>query len=226
MVLNDIKGGLIVSCQALPDEPLYSDFIMSRMARAAVEGGAVGIRANSIIDIKRIKAEIDKPIIGIIKKEYENSDVYITPTKKEIDSLAQCTVEIIALDATNRPRPEENLEDLVDYAKRKYPEILLMADVSTVSEAINAQKLGFDLVGTTLCGYTFDTKNQTVDQNDFAFLKNVISHVDLPVIAEGRINTPNKAKKALNLGAHSVVVGGAITRPKQITQLFVKTMSE
>lgn len=224
MILNQIKQQLIVSCQALEDEPLYSDFIMSKMAKAAVSGGAVAIRANSVKDIKRIKTEVNVPIIGIIKTDYAKSEVYITPTTKEIDMLAACHVEIIAMDATNREHPQETLEELVSYAKTEYPDILLMADIATIEEAIAAQSLDFDLIGTTLHGYTKETKNQSIKNNDFLFLRVLLQAVSIPVIAEGKIKTPNDARKVLELGAHSVVVGGAITRPKQITEGFVSEM--
>lgn len=222
-ILEKIKGKLIVSCQALEDEPLHSPYIMGRMAYAAFIGGAAGIRANTVIDIQEIKKNVNLPIIGIIKKVYGDCNVYITPTFKEIKELIDEGVEIIAIDGTKRERPDKkNLEDLIKEVKEKYPEQLLMADVSSAEEALFAQKIGFDIVGTTLVGYTDYTKgNDPLEE-----LKKVIDVLDIPVIAEGNIDTPQKAKVALDLGAYSVVVGGAITRPQQITKKFVEEMKK
>ena len=154
-IINKIKGGLIVSCQALEDEPLYSSFIMSKMALAAEEGGAVGIRANSVVDIAEIQKSTALPIIGLIKKDYADSEVYITPTEAEVDALVLVGADIIAMDATNRPRPNgESLDAFFKRIKEKYPNKLFMADCSTYEEGIHASELGFDIVGTTLSGYT------------------------------------------------------------------------
>lgn len=219
--LEKVKGKLIVSCQALEDEPLHSSFIMGRMAYAALVGGASGIRANTISDIQEIKKNVDLPIIGIIKQQYGDNQVYITPTIKEIDALAAEGVDIIALDGTKRERPDGNtLENLMKEAKIKYPNQLFMADISSVEEAVEAARVGFDIVGTTLVGYTEYTKGK----DPLTELEKVIKAVTVPVIGEGNIDTPVKAKKALELGAYAVVVGGAITRPQQITKKFVTEM--
>ena len=223
MEMNEkLKNGLIVSCQALEDEPLHSSFIMGRMALAAKMAGAVGIRANTVSDIKEIKKNVDLPIIGIIKKDYDNSEVYITPTMDEIDELVAEGVEIIATDGTNSKRPKnEGLEDFYKEIRKKYPHIKLMADCSTVEEAIRADKLGFDYIGTTLVGYTDQSKNDKIDADDFKILREIIEKCDHPVIAEGNIDSPEKAKRVLELGALTVVVGGAITRPQNIAKKFV-----
>lgn len=223
MEMNEkLKNGLIVSCQALKDEPLHSSFIMGRMALAAKMAGAVGIRANTVSDIKEIKKNVDLPIIGIIKKDYDNSKVYITPTMDEIDELVAEGVEIIATDGTNSKRPKnEGLEDFYKEIRKKYPHIKLMADCSTVEEALRADKLGFDYIGTTLVGYTDQSKNDKIDADDFKILREIIEKCDHPVIAEGNIDSPEKAKRVLELGALTVVVGGAITRPQNITKKFV-----
>lgn len=226
MDLNTLKGRLIVSCQALPDEPLHSSYIMSRMAKAAESAGAAGIRANSMIDILAIREVVSLPMIGIIKREYSGSPVYITPTSLEIDQLASCGVEIIAMDATNHSRPEMPLAELIAYARAKYPQILLMADTATVTEALQAQQLGFDIIGTTMHGYTAETQGQNIADNDFAYLKQLIPAVTKPAITEGKIDTPEKARRALDLGAFAVVVGGAITRPQQITKRFVAAIDQ
>lgn len=151
----DLYGKLIVSCQALDDEPLHSSFIMGRMALAAKEGGAGGIRANTAADIEEIRKNVDLPIIGIIKRDYEGSDVYITPTMKEVDELMIVRPEIIALDATDRSRPGgKDVDIFYNEIKQRYPDQLLMADCSTIDEAIHADELGFDFIWTTLVGYT------------------------------------------------------------------------
>ncbi|MCI6151955.1 N-acetylmannosamine-6-phosphate 2-epimerase [Fusobacterium perfoetens] len=220
---EDVKGKLIVSCQALPDEPLHSSFIMGRMAYAAFVGGASGIRANTVSDIQEIKKNVSLPIIGIIKEVYGDNPVYITPTIKEIDKLVAEGVDVIAIDGTKRERPDGNtLEGLMKEVRAKYPNQLFMADISCVEEAVNCEKLGFDIVGTTLVGYTEYTKGN----NPLTELEKVIKAVNIPVIGEGNLDTPEKARKALDLGAYAVVVGGAITRPQQITKKFVTEMTK
>lgn len=225
--IESIKGKLIVSCQALPDEPLHSSFIMGRMARAAKEGGASGIRANTAADIKEIQNEVNLPIIGIVKKDYDDSNVYITPTMEEIDELAATGVDIIAIDATSDLRPNnKSLDEFFKEIKEKYPDQLLMADCSTVEEALHADKLGFDFIGTTLVGYTDQSKGHKIEANDFEILREIIKNVKGKVIAEGNINTPEKAKRVIELGAYSVVVGSIITRPQVITKNFVEKLEE
>lgn len=226
-MLNEIKGRLVVSCQALDDEPLHSSFIMGKMALAAKEGGASGIRANTKEDIIAIKEEVSLPVIGIVKRDYEDSEIYITATKREMDELIESGCEMIALDATMRKRPGNlSLAELVSYAREKSPTVELMADIASTPDAVNAEKLGFDCVGTTLLGYTKDTSGRKLYDNDFAFLKDVLKEVSIPVIAEGNILCPEMLKRALEIGAYAVVVGGAITRPQQITARFAAQISE
>lgn len=221
-----LPHGLIVSCQALPDEPLHSSFIMSKMALAAYEGGAVGIRANTKEDILAIKETVDLPVIGIVKRDYDRSDVFITATSKEVDELIESQCEVIALDATLQQRPKETLDELVSYIRTHAPNVEIMADIATVEEAKNAARLGFDYIGTTLHGYTSYTQGQLLYQNDFQFLKYVLQSVDAKVIAEGNVITPDMYKRVMDLGVHCSVVGGAITRPKEITKRFVQIMED
>ena len=221
--IESVKGHLIVSCQALPDEPLHSSFIMGRMARAAKWGGAKGIRANTVEDINEIQKEVDLPVIGIIKRVYGDCPVFITPTMKEIDELIEgAHPEIVALDATCRVRPDgRTLDELYADIRAKYTEQKLMADCSTLEECLHAAQLGFDFVGTTLVGYTEESKGDKVETNDFELMRKYLEQSNVPMIAEGNIDTPEKARRVLELGCFSVVVGSIITRPQLITKRFV-----
>lgn len=222
--LEKVRGGLIVSCQALESEPLHSSFIMSKMAYAAKLGGAVGIRANSVEDITEIKKVVDLPVIGIIKIDYPDSQIYITPTIEEIDKLVECGVDVIATDATNRTRPNnETLESFFTKVREKYPNVLFMADCSTYEEGIFASKLGFDFIGTTLSGYTEYSKGASLPNLDM--MKRLVNDTDTPVIGEGGIWYPEQLKEALNTGIATAVVGTAITRPREITKRFVEAIS-
>lgn len=221
--MEELRHKLIVSCQALPDEPLHSDFIMARMAVAAKEGGASGIRANSVVDIAAIQKAVDLPIIGIIKRDYEDADVYITATMKEVDELMTVRPNIIAIDATTSTRPNgESLKEFFQKAKEKYPDQLWMADCSTIDEMLAADQLGFDFIGTTLVGYTKQSQGNKIESNDFEIIRKALSKLSHPLIAEGNIDTPDKVRRVLELGAYSVVVGSAITRPQLITKKFVE----
>ena len=223
--VESLKGKLIVSCQALPHEPLHSSFIMGRMALAAKEGGAYGIRANTKEDIAEIQTQVDLPVIGIVKRDYEDSKVYITPTMREINELMEVRPDIIALDATHSLRPGgRTLDEFYREIRKSYPEQLLMADCSTVEEALHADQLGFDFIGTTLVGYTDQSKSLKIESNDFEIIRQIVAKVKHRVIAEGNINTPEKAKRVIELGAFSVVVGSIITRPQLITKSFAEAL--
>ncbi|MFC2470692.1 MAG: N-acetylmannosamine-6-phosphate 2-epimerase [Lachnoanaerobaculum gingivalis] len=225
--IKNLKGKLIVSCQALENEPLHSDFIMGRMALAAKMGGACGIRANTVVDIKEIQKQVDLPIIGIIKKDYDDSEIYITPTMDEVDALVEAGVDIIALDATSRLRPgKKSLKEFFVEVRAKYPDKLFMADCSTEEEAIFADELGFDFIGTTMVGYTKESEGLRIEENDFEILRNILAKVKHKVIAEGNINTPEKCRRVIELGAFSVVVGSIITRPQLITKEFSKALEQ
>lgn len=210
-----MEKGLVVSCQALDDEPLHSSFIMGKMALAAFKGGAIGIRANGVEDIKEIKKNVSLPIIGIIKKNYEGMASYITPTIKEVEELIEEGVDIIALDATIN-QDENFLRSL----KNKYPNQKFMADISTFDEGIRADQIGFDYIGTTLLGYTEQSKGL----DKFHVLENLIKKCRAKIIAEGNFNTPDQARKAMDMGAYCVVVGSAITRPQIITKTFTDAL--
>ncbi len=224
-ILNQIKGGLIVSCQALKTEPLYDSYIMSKMAWAAYLGGAVGIRANTVVDILAIKEKVDLPVIGIIKEEYDDSDVYITPTMKEVDALVEIGCEIIALDATKRLRPNGvTLEEFFTEVRAKYPNQLFMADTSCFEEGQLAEKLGFDLIGTTMAGYTPYTKGRKLP--DVELIEQYVKELNTPVIAEGGIWVPEDLVNVYEAGAFGAVCGTAITRPMDITKRFVKALED
>lgn len=224
--IKNLKGRLIVSCQALPEEPLHSSYIMGRMAVAAKEGGAYGIRANTVEDIRAIKAEVDLPIIGIIKHVTKGCPVFITPTMTEIDALRSVSPDIIALDATDRIRPDgKSLDELYAEIRRAYPDQLLMADCSTVEEALHADALGFDFIGTTLVGYTEESKDMAIAADDFRIIRDILAKVKHPVIAEGNIDTPEKAQRVIALGCYCVVVGSIITRPQLITKSFAAPLN-
>lgn len=225
-ILEQIKGGLVVSCQALKEEPLYSSYIMSRMAYAAMLGGAVGIRANTVVDITEIKKTVDLPIIGIIKEVYGDCNVYITPTMKEIDDLVKCGVSVIATDATDsakRPRPDgKSLDEFFKEVRAKYPDQLFMADCSSYEEGMHAAEIGFDLIGTTMNGYTEYTKG--VELPNIELMGRLAKECGKPVIAEGGIWLPDQLKAALDAGVWAAVIGGAITRPMEITKRFVSVI--
>ena len=174
-----------------------------------------------------IKKNVPLPIIGIIKRDYPDSHVYITPTLAEVDELMPAKPEIIALDATLRPRPGNlSLEQLYYQIREKYPQQLLMADCSTIKEALAADKLGFDFIGTTLVGYTEESQGAKIEHNDFEIIRRILKEVSHPVIAEGNIDTPEKARRVIDLGCYSVVVGSIITRPQLITKRFTEALAK
>ena len=224
-ILEKLRGGVIISCQALPGEPMYSEKggVMPLFAIASKEAGAVGIRANSVRDILEIKEVVDLPIIGIIKQDYEGADAFITPTMAEVDALVETGVDIIALDATVSSRPKgESLQAFIQTIKKSYPQQLLMADCSTLEEMLTAEKLGFDFIGTTLVGYTEQSKHLAINANDFEIIRQAREKIKAPIIAEGNISTPEKVKRVFELGVDSVVVGSAITRPLVIAKPFIE----
>lgn len=218
-MLDKVKGKLIISCQALPGEPLHGSEIMGKMAMAAKLAGAAGIRAQGVDDINEIKRVTGLPVIGILKRNYPDSEVFITATKKEIDELLSTECEMIALDATIRVRPNrEKLEDLLKLIQDSGRQA--MADCSTLEEALLAEKMGFDCVSSTLAGYTSYSKN--VDGPDLELINQMVKSLSIPVIAEGKIHYPHHLKAVFETGVYSAVVGGAITRPLEIAQRFIK----
>jgi N-acylglucosamine-6-phosphate 2-epimerase len=210
-IFTRINQGLVVSCQALEDEPLYGAEIMAAMARAARMGGAAGIRANTPVDIAAIRAAVELPLIGF-------EQVYITPTLEHAAAVARAGADLIALDATARPHPHGLDAAGLIVAVRAQTGKLVLADVSTYEEGLAAYRAGAEAVSTTLSGYTPYSLQQ--EAPDFELVRRLSSDLPIPVIAEGRIITPEQARQALEAGAFAVVVGGAITRPQQITRRF------
>lgn len=224
-IIKSLKGKLIVSCQAQKGEPLHVKGYMAKMALAAKLGGASAIRAESISDIEDIKKEIDLPVIGLWKKPTEGCSVYITPTISEAKAIYDAGAEIIAIDATNRKNRENNFAwELIQKIKKEIPDAIVMADISNLAEGINAEKQGADLISTTLSGYTKYTDHIT--GVDFELIEALTKKSKIPVIAEGRVHTPEEAARAIALGAYAVVVGGAITRPAQITERYWKAIKD
>jgi len=220
-LLDRLNGGLIVSCQALPDEPLYGSEIMARMAIAAQAGGAAGIRANTPQDIAAISAAVDLPIIGLYKVEMTGFAVYITPTVADALAVAKAGADIVAIDATNRPHPEGSTAEFIRTVKDATG-CPVLADISTEDEAVAAEEAGADLVSTTMSGYTPYSPQQ--EGPDLDLVRRLAKRLRVPLIAEGRISTPEQTRAALDAGAYAVVVGGAITRPQQITARFVRAI--
>lgn len=221
MILEKLKNQIIVSVQAMPNEPLYEESCIIAMMKSVVNGGAKGLRLAGARDVKNAKKIFDIPIIGLTKPDKLPDNwkeiVYITPTLKEVNELIEANADIIATDATQRPRPKESLKEIVNYIKSHNK--LSMADISTFEEGIKARELGFDIISTTLSGYT-QYSNQNMEGPDFELLEKLVKELDCPIILEGRIWEPNEVNKAFELGAHSVVIGSAITRPQLITKRF------
>jgi N-acylglucosamine-6-phosphate 2-epimerase len=212
---------LIVSCQALSDEPLYGADIMARMALAARAGGAVGIRANTPVDIAAIRAAVpDLPLIGLFKVTLRGfEDVYITPRLCDAQAVADAGADVIALDATLRAHPEGTAAQLIAEVKRVTGR-LVMADIDNEAAAVAAVEAGADVISTTLSGYTPDSPPSQAGPDLDLVRRLAALGLPVPVISEGRISTPEEARAALLAGAFAVVVGGAITRPQQITKRF------
>lgn len=218
-IIDHIRGGLIVSCQALPHEPLFGSEIMARLAIAAEAGGARAIRANTPQDIAAIRAVTRLPIIGLWKVEEPGYDVYITPRVEHARAVAAAGADVAAIDATGRPHPEGDTASFIR-AVGAATGLPVMADISTVDEGVAAHDAGAALVSTTMSGYT--PYSPQIEGPDFELVKQLSSR--FPVIAEGRISSPEQARLALDAGALAVVVGGAITRPQQITARFAAAL--
>ncbi len=223
--LERIHGKLIVSCQAVPGEPLYVEeqSVMYLMARAAAQAGSPAIRTSSIRDVVAIKKETGLPVIGLVKVQYEGYEAYITPTMKEVDELVEAGSDVVALDCTMRRRGDgRSINEFLAQIREKYPDIILMADISTYEEGMNAWKCGVDILGTTMSGYT--SYSPILDGPDYELMRRLSQDADIPVIGEGRIHEPAQAVEALRTGVWAIVVGGAITRPLEIARRFMNAV--
>ena len=222
-ILKQLQGGLIVSCQTQKDEPIYTPDMVVKMAECAKWGGAVGLRINSPEQIRQVKkANIGLPIIGLYKVWHEDTDVFITPTMKEVDAIVQAGADIIALDCTAQITHEKTKAwDLLTEVRKKYPDYLILADVSNIEEGVHAANNGADLVAPTLYGYTKETKH--IEGANFRMVAQMCRALagKAHVIMEGHIYTPEEAMQCLYLGCYAVVVGSAITRPHYVTKRFV-----
>lgn len=221
-VLERVRGGLIVSCQAYPGEPMLDPRTMTQIAQAAVRGGAVGIRAKGLDDLRGIRAALDAPLIGLVKEG--DSGVYITPTLAACLDVASTGAEVVAVDGTRRPRPDgRSLAATVDALKQRHPQILVMADCGSLNDALEAQAAGVDVIGTTLAGYTGERPK--TQGPDWGLLEDLIDRCKLPVVAEGRIHSVHDAAECIRRGAWAVVVGTAITHPTTITSWFADAVA-
>lgn len=223
-VLKLLKGKIIVSVQAMPNEPFYKEECMLAMMKSVLKGNPAGLRVAGIRDVKMAKAlNADLPVIGITKPDVIPANfkslVYITPSIADVVSLANAGADIIAFDGTTRKRPGgDNLRNIIKFIKLNKK--VAMADISTFEEGVNARLLGADIVSTTLAGYTTQS-DTTSTEPDFELLEKLVKNLDCPVILEGKVWEIEQVKKAFKLGAHSVVIGSAITRPQLITKRFV-----
>jgi N-acylglucosamine-6-phosphate 2-epimerase len=223
-IIQTIKGKIIVSCQASLKEPLYQEECMNAVIASVINGGTSALRLAGIRDVKNAKKITDVPVIGITKPDPLPDNwkevVYITPSISDAQALIKAGADIIAFDGTSRKRPKDNLNQVITEIKNM--NALTMADVATLEEGLMNRLFGADIISTTLSGYTKETADKDNGEPDFELLKKLVKILDCPVIMEGRIWTPDQAKKAFDLGAHSVVIGSAITRPQLITKRFVQ----
>ena len=223
-IIDSLRGGLILSCQAEGDSPFNRPEYLVLFARSGQMGGARGIRACGIENIKAMRKATTLPIIGITKNRYPDGSVLITGDASDVESLVAAGADVIALDATDRTRPSGLRGDAFLRRAKALCDLPLMADVSTLQEGIQAADAGADIVASTLAGYRSTTEQVPTDEPDWRLLEGLIANVPIPVIMEGRVWTPQQARRALEMGALAVVVGTAITRPIDITKRFVDEM--
>ena len=216
-VLSQIQYGLIASCQPVDDGPMDKPEIVSAMAQASVAGGASGLRIEGVDNLKATRAFVNIPIIGIVKRDLPDSPIRITPFLQDIEDLANAGADIIAVDGTSRPRPVD-----IESAVKKIHEMgcLAMADCSNLEEGLYCQKLGFDIVGSTMSGYT---GGAVPEEPDYQLVKD-LKAAGCFVMAEGRYNTPELAKVAIEIGADCVTVGSALTRLEHIVSWFANSV--
>lgn len=209
---------LIVSCQAPVDSPLHHPFIIAAMAETAIRQGATGVRIDTPAHIQAVRERISAPIIGLWKQSLPHSEIYITPRFEAAVAIAEAGADMIAMDATLRTRPPgESVSEMIDKIHQKLDKPV-MADIDCLEAALQAAEAGADCVATTLYGYTPQTQNQSPP--GFELLKAMVQQIDIPIICEGGIATPEMAKLAIEFGADAVVVGTAITGIDRLVQLY------
>ena len=223
-LIAKLSGGLIVSCRSENDDPFNTPELIAKFALAAQMGGAAAIRAQGIENIKAIREQVSIPIIGIVEGRFENDWVCITPDFSDIDNIIDAGADIIALDVTPRKRPNgmDGIE-FFDDVRNKY-DIPFMADISSFEEGIRAAEMGADILATTLSGFTHYTEKFATNQPDYELVEQLFRGTKIPTVASGRIWNPQQAHEALTRGAFSVIVGSAITRPRDITKKFVEAI--
>lgn len=220
--MQSLQHKLIVSCQAPVDSPLHDPMVIAAIAQAAVNQGAAGLRIDTPAHVQAVRQRTSVPIIGLWKRQFEGSEVYITPQAEQAKAIAQVGADIIAIDATLRARPGgETVASLIDSIHNLGK--LVMADVDTLESAIAAAAAGADLVGTTLYGYTQQTRH--LPPPGFDLLKQMVDELSVPVICEGGIASAAMAKQALDLGAYAVVVGTAITGVDAQVKAYCEALS-
>jgi N-acylglucosamine-6-phosphate 2-epimerase len=222
-IISRLKHGLIVSCQAEGDSPFNSPEGVTMFAKSAIAGGAIGIRSEGIEKTKMILKTLDVPVIGLIKSSFDDGSVSITGSFSDVEDLSFIGCPIIAVDGTFRKREGLTGPEFIQRIKSEFS-TFIMADISKDEEAIECEQAGADLISTTLNGYTPETMDDKIHSPNFELVKSLVSKLKKPLIAEGRINFPEAAKKMIELGAYAVVVGTAITRPQIITSWFVNAI--
>jgi N-acylglucosamine-6-phosphate 2-epimerase len=219
--LAAIRGGLVVSCQAAPGDPLRDPSVLARVAASVARAGAVAVRLNGVEDVRQAKGAVDVPVIGLWKDGEDG--VYITPTLEHALAVAEAGADIVAIDGTDRPRPDRR--DLAETVAALHARTgaLVLADVSTVDEGVAAAEAGADAVASTLSGYTPGSRPPIGP--DLELVAELARKLTVPVLAEGRLHTPEQARAALDAGAWAVVVGTAITAPAWLTGRFIAALS-
>jgi N-acylglucosamine-6-phosphate 2-epimerase len=219
LLADALRGRLVVSCQAPEGSPLRDPYVIARFALAAERGGAAAVRIDSPDHIRAVREVCRLPVIGLHKQVHAGSEVYITPTVSSAEGVCDAGADIVAVDATARPRPEGHTLRMVIDAVRARGTAVIMADVATLDEGMAAIDLGVDLLATTLSGYTHEAPSRPGP--DFDLLAALAHRTHLPVVCEGRVRTPQDVRRAFDAGAFTVVVGGAITGVDDLVRSFV-----
>jgi N-acylglucosamine-6-phosphate 2-epimerase len=219
--LERIKRGIVISSQAMdPKSPLKDPVLLAILAQTAGLGGAHGYRVDGADVVRELRGRTELPIIAIRKNRTPGIDTFITPTSADAVELIEAGAEIVAAEATKSSRGADSFRNIVDAAHAAGG--LVMADISTLEEAIEAEADGADLVGTTLVGYTPASENAARPALDL--VEQAVARLGIPVILEGGVWTPEHIRAAFELGAHAIVVGAAVTAPDFITRRLVEAI--